>query len=95
MESGSSFLNQLQNNAGNIVSNYPSTIWTVYVGDYDLWWRFIFDYPSNNRVVSVSSETYLGYSHLYLFNDVHVTGIPTFGTAELGTQLSPILLLKT
>lgn len=83
MESGSSFLNQVQNNVGNAVSNYPSTIWTVYAGNYDPWWSFVFGFSSNDGVVSVSSATYLGYNHLYLFNDVHVSGLPTFGTAEL------------
>lgn len=83
METGSSFLNDLQNNVGNAVSNYPSTIWTVYAGNYDPWWSFVFGFASNDGVVSVSSATYLGYSYLYKFNDVHTDGLPTWGTPEL------------
>ncbi len=83
METGSSFLNTLHYYVGNAVSYYPSTTWTVYAGNYDPWWSFVFGYSSNDGVVSVNSATYLGYSHLYLFNDVHVSGMPTWGTAEL------------
>ena len=94
MESGSSFLQQLQNNVGKAVSYYSSTIWTVYAGNYDPWWSFVFGYASNDGVVSVSSATYIGYNHLYLFNDVHTGGMPTWGTAELSDSAVANTLVK-
>ena len=84
METGSTFLSQLQNNVGNAVSNYPNTIWTVYAGNYDPWWTWpVFFGADNDGVVSVNSATYLGYSYVYYFNDVHTSGKPTYGTPEL------------
>ena len=84
METSSLFLDQLQNNVGKAVNNYPNTIWTVYAGNYDPWWTWpVFFGSDNDGVVSVDSATYLGYSYVYYFNDVHVSGMPTFGTPEL------------
>ncbi len=71
MVSGSSFLTGLQNNLGNAYSNYPGFIWTVFAGNYDPWWGYLFFSGGNDGVVSVNSAAYLGYNSIYVFPDLH------------------------
>ncbi|MGC8505387.1 MAG: esterase/lipase family protein [Thermoplasmata archaeon] len=71
MVAGSAFLSALDNAAGNAVNNYPDTVWTVFAGNYDPWWGYIFFNGQNDGVVSVRSATYLGYNNLYIFPDLH------------------------
>ena len=71
MVAGSSFLNALDNGASSAVNNYPGTVWTVFTGNYDPWWGYIFFNGQNDGVVSVRSATYLGYNNLYIFPDLH------------------------
>ena len=75
MMPGSSFLNLLDGSAYNAVSNYPSTTWIVYDGNYNPWWGYVFFSGSNDGVVSDNSATYLGYNYLYTFPDLHTASL--------------------
>ncbi len=75
MQPGSAFLTSLQNNVGNMVSNYPSMTFIVYAGNYDPWWGYVFFSGDNDGVVSVNSATYIGYNYLYIFPDLHTASI--------------------
>ena len=78
MVGGSSFLTGLQNNLGNAFSNYPGFVWTVFAGNYDPWWGYLFFNGANDGVVSVNSATYLGYNNLYVFPDLHTGFLDSF-----------------
>ncbi len=79
MSSGSNFLNNLAQSAGNIHSYYGSAVWTVYSGTYDPWWGYVLFNGANDGVVSEHSATYFGYDHLYTFSsDIHTASLDDF-----------------
>ena len=78
MSQGSSFLSSLDSNTYLAVSNYATTTWIVYDGNYNPWWGYLFFSGSNDGVVSDHSATYLGYNYLYTFSDLHTASLDSF-----------------
>ncbi len=75
MKPGSSFLNYLQTHQGYLYSNYPTTKYIVYAGNYDPWWGYIFFSGDNDGVVSVSSSASIYFNYGYVFNDLHTSSL--------------------
>ncbi|MDA8055092.1 MAG: alpha/beta hydrolase [Thermoplasmatales archaeon] len=75
MQTGSSFLTNLQNNQYNISLNYPSAVLVLYAGNYDPWWGYLFFSGGNDGVVSDASASDIIYNYYYVFPVLHVSSL--------------------
>lgn len=81
MENGSAFLTALSANLPSAKAKYPGVEWLVYAGDADPPWGNAYFLGPNDGLVSDSSDVALGYSHEYVFPDLH---IPELDPLDLG-----------
>ncbi len=72
MISGSPFLSALKYYFPPTKAFYSQTEWLVYAGDADPSWGWAVFHGPNDGLVSVLSDTTLGYNHLYFFPDLHM-----------------------
>ncbi len=72
MISGSPFLTALKYNFPLAKLTYPRAEWLVYAGEADPAWGWAIFHAPNDGLVSVLSDTALGYDHLYYFPDLHM-----------------------
>jgi len=75
MESGSSFIVNLQNNIYLLQGSYNIT---VIAGNYDPWWGNLFFNGDNDGAVSVASAESCPFNYSYIFPDLHSSSMDQF-----------------
>lgn len=75
MEATSPFLAGLHANVSLAKAQYPGALWLVYAGDANPPWGVQYFNGPNDGLVSVASDTMLGYAHFYTFPDLHIPSL--------------------